>query len=178
MTKEIAKYHKISKIFHWLMAILVFGQVFGGIYMVHFMSQSSNRFEIYNLHKSFGAILLILIFLRVFNRLINKPPKLPNTISKIEQNIGHLVHYSLYLLMILIPLSGYLMSNSYGFDVNLFNITLPNLMDRNYELAGYFSAAHKYLGYTILLFICLHIAGTIRHVFFDRQENNILKRIT
>lgn len=174
------QYHRISKIFHWAMALLIIGQIAGGVFMVYFISSESsfNISDFYSLHKSFGVLLIILVAFRVINRLINKPPAIPTTINKSERFLAHGGHYCMYALMFLIPLSGYLMSNSFGYSVKLFSIELPNLIARDYYYAPLYKSAHFYFGYTLLTIIILHIAATIRHRYFDRKENDILKRMT
>ncbi len=172
------KYHINSRILHWLMALIIIALLGVGIFMTDFLSKdASYRSEIYHLHKSFGVIALILIFLRIFNRIINKPPKMPITIKKYERFLAHFVHYLLYLIMIIMPLSGYLMSNSYGYEVHLFSIKMPTLIAVNYDLASLFSKTHKYAGYILIFALLFHILGSMKHKFFDRPENDIFKRM-
>lgn len=174
------QYNRISKIFHWVMALLIIGQIAGGIFMVYFIDSESsfNRSDFYSLHKSFGVLVIILVAFRVINRLINKPPAIPATINKIERFLAHAGHYSMYVLMFLIPISGYLMSNSFGYSVKLFSIKLPNLIEKDYYYAPLYKNIHFYLGYILLAVIVLHILATIRHRYFDKKENDILKRMT
>lgn len=176
----IQQYHRISKIFHWAMALLIFGQIAGGVFMVYFIDSESSfsRSDFYSLHKSFGVLVIILVAFRVINRLINKPPAIPATINKVERFLAHAGHISMYALMFLIPISGYLMSNSFGYSVKLFSIELPYLVERNYGIAPLFKTAHFYFGYILLTVIILHILATIRHRYFDKKENDILKRMT
>lgn len=135
------------------------------------------KFQIYNLHKSFGVMVLILIFIRIFNRFLHKAPELPQGLPKIEKLASHAVHIALYLLMILVPLSGYLMSNSYGFPVHFFTITMPNLISTQPEIGIYFVKTHKYAAYALIAAIGLHIAGALKHRFFDKPENDVLGRM-
>ena len=176
---KVEKYHIFSRVIHWLMAIIIIGQLSGGIYMSQFLLKTSEyRSDFYNLHKSFGALVLLLILVRIINKIINKSPSLPDTITKSEKILANIAHYSLYLLMILVPLSGYLMSNSYGYSVKFFSITLPNLVEKNYEIGALFSSTHKYLGYLTVIIVVLHIAGALKHRYFDKnKQNDVLKRM-
>jgi cytochrome b561 len=65
--------------------------------------------------------------------------------------------------MILVPISGYALSNVHGYDVNLYGIALPKLFPTNPEWEVMVDAAHTYLAYTFLGFIALHILGVIAH---------------
>ncbi|MSP33769.1 MAG: cytochrome b [Rickettsiales bacterium] len=172
------KYHISSRIIHWLMALLIFGLLPIGIYMVYFLPEdAANRLQIYSLHKSFGVAALILIFIRIFNYFLHKAPKLPQGLPKIEKIASNIAHVTLYTLMIVIPISGYLMSNAYGFSVNLFTIPMPNLISSQPETGAYLVRIHQYSAYAIIAVIGLHIGGTLKHRFFDKPENDVLKRM-
>ncbi len=172
------KYSLSSRIIHWLMAAIIIPTLGVGIYMKDFLPKDSPKhLEIYSLHKSFGVIALIFIFIRIINRLLNKAPKLPSSISKLEKILAYLGHLGLYSLMILVPLSGYLMSNYFGFPVRLFSIILPNMVETNYELGKIFSETHEICAYSLLGLISIHIFAVIKHRFFDKPENDVLKRM-
>ena len=172
------KYSLSSRILHWTMAVIILGLLGVGIYMTEFLDkESENRMMIYGLHKSFGVVALILIVVRIINRFINKPPALPDTIKKEERIAAHLGHIALYVLMLLVPLSGYLMSNSYGYPVKLFGLQLPFLVEKNFDIGPIFSNAHFYFGYGLLAVVVIHIAAVAKHKFFDKEENDVLKRM-
>jgi cytochrome b561 len=100
-----------------------------GIFMSDFLEKTNlDRTKVYELHKSLGVLVIIFFVYRLINRIIHQPPALPIGLKNYEKTLAKLVHYSLYLLMIIAPLSGYLMSNAYGFEVKFFGITLPNLI--------------------------------------------------
>ena len=172
------KYALSSRIIHWLMAVIIIALLGLGIYMTEFLSkEASNKMDIYNLHKSFGVVALILIFLRIINRLVKPAPKLPETIVKSERILAHLGHFGLYVLMVIVPLSGYLMSNSFGYPVHLFSIKMPVIAQTNFDLGKIFAETHEIAAYGLLALVTLHILGVIKHHFFDRPENDVLKRM-
>ncbi len=172
------KYHISSRILHWVMALLILVALALGIYMTDFIAESAtNKYTIYDLHKSIGVMILILIFVRVINRFVHPAPELPEGIAKIERIASHFTHIALYILMILVPISGYLMSNSYGFAVHLFYLSLPNLIAPNPELGRFFAEAHEILAFTLIAAITLHFIGALKHRFFDKPENDVLGRM-
>lgn len=172
------KYNLLSRILHWFMALIIISLIIMGIYMTEFLAKdATSRSLIYSLHKSFGVVILLLFFVRLINRILNKAPTLPDIFKKSEKIAANIGHISLYILMLLMPLSGYLMSNSYGYNVKLFGLKLPNLISTNYELGPIFSKAHFYLGYFLLLVILIHISAVIKHRFFDEKEKDVLKRM-
>jgi cytochrome b561 len=172
------KYPLSSRVIHWLMAAIILFLLGLGIYMTEFLPKDSeNHLQVYELHKSFGALALILVFLRIFNRLVLKAPALPQTMPKIEQILSHLGHFGLYVLMIFVPLSGYLMSNSFGYPVHFFGIELPFLVEKNFDHGKLFAEAHEVLAYGLLGLVVVHVLAVIKHRFFDKPEHDVLKRM-
>ena len=172
------KYPLSSRILHWLMAIIILFMLGLGIYMTDFLSKESpSRMDIYNLHKSLGALVLALIVARIINRLALGAPAMPQTLLKSEKILAHLAHGALYLLMILVPLSGYLMSNLFGYPVKFFSIELPSLVTANPELGMTFAEIHEVSAFILLGIVAIHILAVVKHRFFDKPENNVLKRI-
>jgi cytochrome b561 len=160
------------------MALLIPSILAVGIYMTEFLPKDSpNHLQVYELHKSFGVLALILIAIRILNRLLNKAPALPASMPKIEQILSHLGHFGLYILMIAVPLSGFLMSNSFGFPVKFFSIELPRMIGTNFEYGKIFAAAHELCAYGLLALIAIHVLAVIKHRFFDRPEHDVLKRM-
>lgn len=172
------KYPLSMRVIHWVMALIILSLLALGFYMTTFLDKdSSNRMMIYNLHKSFGALVIFLVVARIFFRLSSAVPALPNSIPKIIQKLAHSAHYALYFLMIFMPLSGYLMSNFFGYPVYLFGLPLPMIVEKNPELGKFFANIHEYLAYAFLVVLSLHVAGVIKHRFFDKPENDVLKRM-
>ncbi len=172
------KYALTSRILHWSMAAIILFLLGLGIYMTEFLEKEApNRMEIYGLHKSLGALVLILIFMRVVNRMIYKAPPLPESLPKLEKNLAHLTHIALYFLMILVPLSGYLMSNSFGYPVHLFGIELPFIAEKNLDHGKLFAEAHELSAFTLLGLVALHFLGALKHRFFDKKENDVIGRM-
>lgn len=161
------------------MALIIISLLSVGFYMTNLLDpEDPNRGFIYGLHKSFGALILCLIVFRIVVRFSTSIPRLPDSIGKLTQKFAHLAHILLYTLMILMPLSGYLMSNSYGYPVHMFGIHLPMIVEKNYELGKLFALAHQILGFSFVVILTLHIAGVVKHRFFEKPENDVLKRMT
>jgi len=96
-------------------------------------------------------------------------------VRKLEKKLKQMTFLSLYLLMFLVPLSGWIMSNSHGYGVQLFKLKMPNLMAKNEFIANISSYTHQYLAYIIAFIVLFHIVAAFKHVFYDRK--NIIKRI-
>ena len=81
----------------------------------------------------------------------------------------------LYLLMFVVPLSGYLMSSALGFSTVVFGVRLPDLLERNRELGDTLKTVHFFLNKTLLAVIALHFAAALKHYFIDRD--GVLQRM-
>ncbi|MGB0361057.1 MAG: cytochrome b, partial [Endozoicomonas sp.] len=125
----------------------------------------------------FGVLILFLFVIRLIMRHLSKVPELPKTMPVHEKKLGNLVHWLLYLLMLIVPLSGYLMSNFGGRNVPFFDFVMPNLVEKNDTLAGLFHEIHITIPYFMLGIIILHILGVIKHRFFDKPEHDVLRRM-
>jgi cytochrome b561 len=172
------KYHISMRITHWAMALIIISLLAAGLYMTNFLDkESANRALIYSLHKSFGVLAMFLIVVRIFIRLSKPVPALPNSMPKIIQKLAQTAHFLLYFLMIFMPLSGYLMSNFFGYQVHLFGISMPMIVDKNIAVGNFFATTHEFLGYGFVVILFLHVGGVIKHRFFDKLENNVLRRM-
>ena len=176
MKKE--KYHISIRILHWLMALMIISLLIVGFYMKGIDKELFSRGIFYHFHKSFGVVVLFLVAIRIFFRLIKSTPPLPEAIPDKIKKLAHRVHYLLYLLMFIMPLSGYLMSNFYGYRVRLFDVKMPYLVEKNVELGAFFAKTHQVLGFVFVFVITLHVLGVIKHRFFDEKENDVLPRMT
>lgn len=162
---------------HWIIALLIIFMLALGFYMTNINREDPDHLKFYELHKSIGSMILILVFFRITLRFLKPVPPLPDTIDNVTQSLAHLGHLALYVLMILMPLSGYLMSNFFGFHVLMFGIPMPTLVSANFEMGNLFSEIHEILGFVFIAVLGIHIAAVIKHRFFDLPENDVLKRM-
>ena len=105
--------------FHWVSAILIIALLGVGVYMANV--NSTYKYDLYDLHKSFGMSILFVTLLRIITRLLSKIPTLPSGFNLIEIKLSKLVYFSMYLLTITMAVSGYLMSDLGGYRVKIFN---------------------------------------------------------
>ncbi|MGL9717954.1 MAG: cytochrome b [Wolbachia sp.] len=168
------KYNLGLRIIHWLMAVFIIGMLCSGFYMKSLPVSNEIKFSIYAIHKACGVTILGLVIIRIFFRVFTCVPLLPVNFSRFEVNASKTVHFCLYSLMILIPLSGYVMSSASGIKIKYF-FHIPLLISKNKELANAANGLHSILAYFIIFFITLHILAALEHTFIDKQ--NIFKRI-
>jgi cytochrome b561 len=183
LKNSTTEYGSLSKTLHWLMAAIILTLIGVGIYMADLpkdtAEQKAHAFQFYNLHKSFGVVAMVLIILRLVWIRISPAPALPAAFAPKERMVVKLLQSLLYLMMIVVPLSGYLMSNAGGHPINFFGLgELPALVGESKSLGGIAHEMHEITGWAILVLIVLHMAGAIKHRLKDKGgETDILKRM-
>jgi len=169
LTNSKQNYGIVSRANHWISAFVFIGLIALGIYM-HELEDSPEKFELYNLHKSLGVGIFMLMMLRlVWLKISPNPEQLSK--NKFEHILGHAVKGLLYLAMLGMPISGWLMSNSAGHDVVFFNLfPLPNLVGENEMLHEVTEFMHGTFGYLLIAIVLLHIAGALKHHIIYKDE--------
>lgn len=159
-------------VLHWLIAALFIGQFVLGLVMVRVASQLTS-FELIQLHKSFGFLLLGLVLIRIGWRLGNKSPELPDEVGPLERKAAPAVHFLLYAAQLVVPLSGWILVSvsvleipSMPFDL----FVMPNLpFDISEQAENFWIAAHKWLAYAGIALVLLHVLAALRHHFLLRD---------
>lgn len=158
-------YTPVAKGLHWLMAVLILGLLALGIYMSD-LPLSPQKLELYSWHKWFGVTVFLLLWLRLAWRVTHRPPALPETLSAPMRLAAHAGHAALYLLMLAIPLSGWLMSSAKGFQTVWFGVLpIPDLLGRDRELGDLLQQVHKLLNLLLMLTLAGHVLAALWHHF-------------
>lgn len=164
-----------AQLLHWLMAAGIATSMLLGWIMVN-LPAGSMQFRLYALHKSLGITLLALVLLRLIWRWINVTPPLPETLPRHEQWLAKAGHRALYALMLLMPVSGYVINSAANFPLNVFGLVqIPNLTPANETLGEWASTLHLALFWGFVAVLTAHIGGALRHHFVLRD--NILRRM-
>ncbi|WP_353570904.1 cytochrome b/b6 domain-containing protein [Candidatus Albibeggiatoa sp. nov. BB20] len=169
----VKKYHPLLRVIHWIMMIAISSILVLGFVMVEY--KDCEPWALYEWHKSLGVLVFGLVWLRLLVRWVSMTPPLPKTISVMNRVVAHIVASLLYVCMILMPMSGYAVSNMNGFSVKFFSYPLPTIFAKNLDLALLAEQVHTYTAYALLTLLALHILGVILH---HSQGEEILRRIT
>ncbi len=168
-------YKSSAKWLHWLIALMVFGLLGVGLYMTE-LRISPQKIQLYMTHKSVGLTVLMLMLLRLAYRLKNPAPALPVGIPGWQKTASHISHALLYLLLIAMPISGWLMNSASGFPMKYFGLVrVPDLIARSQENLAIFKAAHSYIAWTLIALIGVHVLAALKHHFIDRDS--VLRRM-
>ncbi len=165
MENKIQKYTLTAIVLHWIIAILIIGLFGLGLYMVELPKDvvPSVRKPWFELHKSLGVTVFLLLLIRVFWRMTHQPPALPDSITSRQQRFIGIVHIWFYVSMFLQPISGYLSSSFSGYKTKLWDIKLPHWGWKNEEYNSFFSEIHEISAIILFAFIVIHLAGIVVH---------------
>jgi cytochrome b561 len=174
MSTTVARstYSRVAIILHWLIGIAIIANLIGGL--LHDLPPREMRGVIMGLHKATGITILVLSVARLLWRLTHRPPLLAATIKAWEKGIAHATHWIFYLLIILVPVSGWVMVSAaekrrpltwFGvFDIPY----LPVAQDR--IAAAGAGNAHELLAFVMIGLLVLHIGAALKHHYLDRDN--------
>jgi cytochrome b561 len=157
-------YGVVAKVFHWLLFLMLSFTIVAGNFLA-------------SMHKSFGAVLMMLIMLRLLWRLINMTPKLPDETTAVESLLAKGMHWALYALMLAQPLSGMLMSQAAGHPVSFFGLfEFPVFIEQAKDSAEFFRAMHGAVWILLVVAVLGHIGAALNHHFI--KKDNVMKQMT
>lgn len=163
----------VARLLHWVMALMIVGIWLLGRTMVALPNTAlMQKFEYYQLHKSLGLTVLALGLLRLAWRALNRTPALPAQAPAWERHAAHVSHVLLYLLILLIPVSGYLMASAstLGIPTLYFKLfQVPHLLGPNARAEAAFKWIHVQLGWLLAGLLAIHAAAALKHHFIDRD---------
>lgn len=166
---EIVRYGAVAQLLHWLTALLLPGSFALGFYMVG-LAVSPDTLRLYSYHKWLGVTVFAVVLLRLGWRLWSPPPPLPASLPAWERQAAPIVHRLLYLLVLAVPLSGWLMSSAKGFQTVYFALLpIPDVVGKNAALGAALEELHGALNKMLLLAVCLHVAAALKHHYLDRD---------
>ena len=164
----------LAQALHWLMAIALIGNLIAG-FVGEEMRLSPDKIKLFLWHKSVGITLLGLVIIRLTWRAAQPTPQLPS-MPNWQRSLVHLSHILLYLLMLAMPISGWLMNSAADFPLKWFGwFELPSLLGPSDTLKQQFAMWHENIAWTLVAVLSLHIAAAIKHAVVDKDD--VLKRM-
>jgi cytochrome b561 len=122
------------------------------------------------LHMSLGLLILLLVSIRWLWRFANVQPAMSHSIKPMEKFVAVWVHLLLYVLLVLAPITGFLLTTSDGKSVSFFgwfDIPAVLVLEDKKDLLG---EVHEVLAFSIIALVLLHIAGAVKHHFLDKDD--------
>ena len=168
-------YPATSKLLHWLVAACVLTTAPLALAMVR-VDKGPTQDALYNFHKSLGVLILVLMILRLINRLVAGAPIPDPSIEPWQRKLSSAVHGLLYVLLLAMPVVGYIANSAYGAPTPFFGLfTLPKIVGDNEALATQLFTLHRWVGFLVILLVLMHIAGALYH--FVIRRDGVLQRM-
>lgn len=154
-------YSRVARWLHWTMGLLIVGNLAGGF--LH----DVNPELIMPLHKSTGLLLLTLAVVRILWRITHPAPPLPAAMATWERATASFTHAILYTLMVLIPLSGWVLVSAGDWPLEFFGLfEVPKfIVEHSKEFRHVMEERHEQLAFAMIGLLVLHIGAALRHHF-------------
>ncbi|MDT5069198.1 MAG: hypothetical protein QOK02_5353 [Mycobacterium sp.] len=168
------KFTPLSRIFHWLTAFLIFTALLIGFTMVNW---TAGYATLRLVHMSIGVLVLVVVVLRIVNRLRHHPPGWPATIGRREGKAIIWLERALYALILLQPLVGWAMVSATGKPVPVFGgLPLPRIAPFNIDVYSVLRETHSILAYLLVVVIAAHVSLVLAHTTV--LNDGMLRRMT
>lgn len=165
----VQSWNGVTRALHWSMAGLMLLQIAVG-WAGQAMERSPAKVDVMTLHKSLGITLLLLVALRLLWRWTHDAPPPPANSRGWEIRAARAVHVSLYLLMIALPLSGWLAASAHVVPWKLWwTLPWPRVVDPDRGLYERAAEWHESLLLAFLVLMAAHVAAACWHHFVRRD---------
>jgi cytochrome b561 len=169
------RYNPVNQALHWITAVLVLATLPIAWVMVNAGETNPLVGPLFMIHKSLGVLIFLVVALRILWRGINPAPPLPWTMESWETWAARISHFLLYLVLIGMPISGYITSAASNHPVSFFGLFNLPLLHENKPLAKQAGQFHEALAYAVYFLVGLHIGATAYHLIVKRD--GILNRM-
>ena len=169
VSAELAPRHfnLTARVLHWSMALAIFAMLFVGIGMV---ASISWRPTLVSLHRPLGIAILLLVIVRLGNRLLHRPPPLPADLPRMQVLAAKASHWLLYTLMFAMPLVGWAMLSAGGYPVTMFKgFSLPPIAAHDATVYAVLRTAHTWLALLLFATVLAHLAAGLYHAWVRRD---------
>ncbi len=161
-------YGSVAKFFHWTIFTLVVFMLFLGFFMDDI--EKPLRGTVINIHKLIGITILCLMILRLLWALSNPKPVLPLGTPTWQHAAERITHFSLYAVLIAMPLSGWIGSVAAGYVPHFFSWSLTLPISQSKSLDEFSFTTHTVLAYTIIALVSLHVLAALYHHIIKKDD--------
>jgi len=170
------RYSASAKLMHWFVAAAVIALLIIGPVMKRLVPEGSLRDNLYNFHEALGALVLIVMVVRLLRRLAFGVPAPDASMPAIEQRASLWAQYLLYALLFVTTVLGWAATNAYGDPVNVFGLfNFPAILSKNQPLSDRIFVWHLICGIIIAAIVALHVAGALYHWLV--KGDRVLQRV-
>lgn len=167
---EVLRYSRVAMWLHWIIAALVVTNLLLGFYHDDF-GKAAERWMMF-FHKATGITVLGLTLARLAWRLGHRPPPFDAVMKRWEVRLAGLIHALFYVLLLAIPITGWILTSTSGRVTNYFGLfeIAPLPVSRDRDVHELFEEVHELLGKLMVGLIVLHLAGALKHHFSGHRH--------
>jgi cytochrome b561 len=165
--KNRTQFAILSRILHWLMAVMLLAMLFIGVSMV---ASLGNYNELVSIHRPLGIMILILVVIRLLTRIFTTWPPFPSSMSQLERRVATASEILLYTLMFALPLVGWGMLSAANYPIVMFGpVHLPPILPVNPTLYAVLRETHTILAFLLFVTFLAHLSAVLFHTFIIRD---------
>lgn len=171
-----------ARLLHWVVGGVIIVTFGIGFYTAEILDDIYARLGWVQTHKSWGFLAFCLIGVRLLWRAFHPAPDLPDNMSPSERRLAHLGHVGLYVVMLAMPLTGWLMATASplqeqaGLKNMVFGLfEMPDFLTGDAQLTLIFHWAHWVFAVALVLLLVAHIGAALKHHFINKD--NVLRRM-
>jgi cytochrome b561 len=169
------RFGSVAKTFHWLTVILLIGS-FTLAMMLMDLPLSPRKLQLYSWHKWAGVTVFLLTILRLGWRFANPVPQPPAHMPRWLRRLASLSHAALYAILIIMPLTGWVMSSALNLPLVYFGlIYIPSPFGVDAALGEAMKIVHGTLAVILLALIAVHVVAALYHHLILRDD--VLRRM-
>jgi cytochrome b561 len=169
------EYTGFGKFLHWSVAACVMTAIPVGLIMMR-MAPGDEQNSLFNLHRSLGMLILVLMVMRTVYRLMSGAPASEPTLTVFQRAASQSMHQMLYLLLLAQPVVGWAASSAYGASISMFGLyQVPALLAKDEALSKQLIEVHNLLGLVIAGLVALHVAAALYHRFI--RHDGVMQRM-
>ena len=163
------RYGLVSMFLHWAIALAMVGLVALGAWMVELTYYDRWYYDALALHKAFGVVVFALAVIKFAWRLADPCPGFGSEVRPHERAGATAMHWVLNTLLVLVPITGYLVSTSEGAGIEMFGwLELPALLEISERVRDAAIEVHHYLAYGAIVLVAAHAGAALKHHFVDK----------
>lgn len=163
---RVIKYNVLIQFNHWIMFLMMIFVISAGFGIE---DSKSNAFESLYFHMTLGVATSVFLIFRIITKYFSASIPIESRLSKKSQYLSSCVHFMFYVVLLLLPISGWLASSSLGIDLIIFDTyVLPNLILQSETTNFYASFSHVFLVYTFFTLLSMHVFAVFKHLLMER----------
>lgn len=162
------RYSAIARTLHWILALLIVFTIALGWRMM-FIEKEPGAEQWFDLHRSIGLTIFTLVAVRLVWRLTHRPEPLPADMPAWQAKLAAVTHGLLYVLMFVIPITGYFGASYTKAGVKWFGTATPQWAVPNHDLAEQLFEIHGTLVWVLVALVALHVAGALKYWLIDKD---------